>query len=150
VLLAWWYSRGLSWWERAVALGFLIFTALATLGTGEHYLVDLVVAYPFALMIAGMCAFSLAWKHRGRVSAFFLGLLLTLGWLAALRYPYANRLFWLSPVIPWTLCGETVAVAIFCNDRLHRAAEAGAGLRNSQGPGMPGRKAGSPVPGPNL
>ncbi|HMD31680.1 MAG TPA: phosphatase PAP2 family protein, partial [Candidatus Acidoferrales bacterium] len=36
-LLAWWYSKGLSWIERAVAFAFLAFTAFATLGTGEHW-----------------------------------------------------------------------------------------------------------------
>jgi hypothetical protein len=44
VLLAWWYSRGLSVWERGIALTFVVFTAFATLGTGEHYFIDLVGA----------------------------------------------------------------------------------------------------------
>lgn len=129
-LLVWWYSRGLSWWERAVALAFLIFTALATLGTGEHYVVDLIVAHPYALMIMGTCAYSLAWKDPRRVFAFSFGLLVTLGWLAALRY--ANRLFWFSPVIPWTLCATTVALTIFGNHRLRRAVEASAAAGNSE------------------
>ena len=32
VLLVWWYARGLSWWERAIAFVFLFFTVLATMG----------------------------------------------------------------------------------------------------------------------
>jgi PAP2 superfamily len=59
VLLAWWYSRGLSKMERAVALFYLVFVALATLGTGEHYFVDLVVAVPFALFMESLFAYDL-------------------------------------------------------------------------------------------
>src|SRR5262249_18723518 len=46
-LLAWWYSRGLSKLERTIALAFVVFTVTATLGTGEHWFVDLIVAFPF-------------------------------------------------------------------------------------------------------
>ncbi len=129
-LLAWWYSAGLSWYERTVAMLFLVFTALATLGTGEHYFVDLVVAYPFALMIVGMCAYPLSWKDAQRFQPFFFGLLVALAWLTALRY--LNRLFWLSPLIPWMLCAATVAATIFFKDRLWRAVEVRARIRNSQ------------------
>ena len=59
VLLAWWYSRGLSWWERGIALFYLIFVALATLGTGEHYFIDLIVGVPFALFIESLLSFEL-------------------------------------------------------------------------------------------
>jgi hypothetical protein len=107
-LLAWWYSDGLSWWERAVAFLFLAFTVLATLGTGEHYFVDLVVAFPCALMIQAACACDLRWMDSRRLRAFALGLLGTLTWLVALRY--ANRLFWTSPLIPWVLVIATVAL----------------------------------------
>src|SRR6202140_2660545 len=71
VLLVWWYSRGLSWWERTVALLFLFFTVLATLGTGEHYFVDLIVAFPFALLMMSICAFSFKITDRSRMLAFF-------------------------------------------------------------------------------
>lgn len=107
-LLAWWYSRGLSWWERLVALLFLAFTVLATLGTGEHYFVDLVVAFPFALMIQAASAYDLRWMDSRRVQAFALGLGGTLAWLGGLRY--ANRVFWASPLVPWMLVIATVAL----------------------------------------
>jgi hypothetical protein len=57
VLLVWWYSRALSWWERSIAFFFLFFTVLATLGTGEHYLIDLVVAFPFAVFVEALVRF---------------------------------------------------------------------------------------------
>jgi hypothetical protein len=68
VLLAWWYSRGLSVWERGIAMMFVVFTAFATLGTGEHYFIDLVVAYPFSVMMQSLCAFPLRWSQRERVT----------------------------------------------------------------------------------
>ncbi len=46
-----WGTWDLGWLRRLFGLGFLALTALATLGTGQHYLVDLVVAVPFALAV---------------------------------------------------------------------------------------------------
>ncbi len=107
-LLAWWYSRGLSWLERGIAFIFLAFTVMATLGTGEHYFVDLVVAFPFALMIQGICAYELPWTDSRRLQAAGFGLGSVLVWLAALRF--ANRLFWISPVVSWMLVVATIAL----------------------------------------
>jgi len=122
VLLAWWYSRGLSAVERSIALTFVVFTAFATLGTGEHYFVDLVVAYPFSVMIQALCAFSLRWNQRERVTSALYGLLTTLAWFVALRY--APKLFWTSPIVPWACCAATVASALFVHWRLEAAADA--------------------------
>jgi len=122
VLLAWWYSRGLSVWERGIALTFVVFTGFATLGTGEHYFVDLVVAYPFSVMMQSLCAFPLRWAKRERLAGTLYGLLVTLAWLLALgRTPI---LFWLSPIIPWACCLVTVASSLFVHRRLEAAINA--------------------------
>jgi hypothetical protein len=121
VLLVWWYSRGLSWWERGVAFAFLGFTVLATLGTGEHYFVDLVVAFPFAVLVEAVCSFSLPWKDQRRLAAIIGGLLCTLIWLAALRY--GTHFFWVSPLVPWASCLGTVAFSLVLERRLHRQVE---------------------------
>jgi hypothetical protein len=121
VLLAWWYSRGLSGWERGIALAFVVFTAFATLGTGEHYFIDLVVAYPFSVMIQSLCAISLPWMAKERVTGFLYGLLVTLAWLVALKY--ALKFFWISPIIPWLCCTLTVGSAIFLHRRVEAATE---------------------------
>ena len=126
VLLAWWYSRGLSVWERGIALTFVTFTIFATLGTGEHYFIDLVVAYPFSVMMQSLCAIPLRWSARERLTGMVYGLLVTLAWLLALgRAPNA---FWISPIIPWACCALTVASAIF----LHRKVEAATDLASQQ------------------
>jgi len=121
VLLAWWYSRGLSVLERGIALAFVIFTIFATMGTGEHYFVDLVVAYPFSVMIQSLCALPLRWTSRERLTGFLYGLLLTLAWLLALGR--ATKFFWISPAIPWACCVVTVSSAIFLHKRLEAAAD---------------------------
>jgi hypothetical protein len=118
VLLVWWYSRGLSWWERSIAFVFLFFTVLATLGTGEHYFIDLIVAFPFALLIESMCAFSLKITDRRRVFAFGFGLAGTLGWFALLRH--ATHFFWMSPVLPWSFCIATVVLSLLSERQLQQ------------------------------
>jgi len=121
VLLAWWYSKGLSIWERGIAMAFAIFTAFATMGTGEHYSIDLVVAFPFAVFLQGLCALRLPWSSRARIMAISYGLLATLGWMGALRL--ALKFFWISPIVPWTACILTIASAIAVQKRLETATD---------------------------
>ena len=121
MLLAWWYSRGLSWFERLIAFAFLALTVFATLGTGEHWFVDLIVAFPFALLIQGICAYSVSWKDSRRLAAFLSGLLGTLAWLGMLRY--GTRFFWTSPIIPWGLAAATVALSCIRQRSLDNAVE---------------------------
>jgi hypothetical protein len=118
VLLAWWFSRGLSVWERAITMVFVIFTVFATLGSGEHYFIDLVVGFPFALFVYSLCAFPLGWTHKRKV-ALCLGLGLTLGWFAALRA--GIKLFWVSPTLPWFACLATVAGVVIFQQWLEQA-----------------------------
>jgi hypothetical protein len=122
VLLAWWYSRGLSIWERGIAMVFVVFTIFATMGTGEHYLIDLIVAFPFVVFLQGLCAIGLRWNDRRRATAVIYGLLLTLGWIGALRF--ALKIFWISPVLPWVCCLLTVASAVIVQRSLEQASVA--------------------------
>jgi PAP2 superfamily protein len=115
VLLAWWYSRGLSWWSRGIVLAFIVFTVLSTLGTGEHYFIDLIVAFPFTLMIRALCTFSLPWKSRRRIEGLLAGLAGTLVWFALLRF--GLKFFWASPAIPWAFVAATV---VFFSIQIHR------------------------------
>jgi len=119
VLLAWWYSKGLSLWERSIAMLFVVFTVFATMGTGEHYAIDLVVAFPFVVFLQGLCALRLPVLHRRRIVAVLYGLLATLVWIAVLRLDV--KLFWTSPVVPWLCCLLTVASAIFVQHHLDAA-----------------------------
>lgn len=117
VLLAWWYSRGLSRVERGVAMTFLVFTVLATLGTGEHYFVDLVAAFPFALLLESLCSVSLHWRDRLRLGGAISGILGTLAWFGALRY--GTHFFWRSPILPWAICILTMAFSLVIEGMLY-------------------------------
>jgi hypothetical protein len=106
VLLAWWFSRGLSVWERAVVAFFVFFTVCSTLGTGEHYFVDLIAALPFALLIESLCMYKTSWRPSPRLFCFLFGLGLTLAWLAVLRF--APKVFLISPFFGWLACILTI------------------------------------------
>jgi hypothetical protein len=119
VLLAWWSSKGLARWIRAIALAFVVFTVLATLGTGEHYFVDLVVAFPFAVMVQAACLYPLPFKSGPRRLAFLFGTFASLLWMALVSF--ATPLFWISPVVPWTLVAVTIAASIWLAQYVQRA-----------------------------
>src|SRR5208337_4450297 len=119
VLLAWWNSRGLSRWIRAIALAFVIFTVFATLGIGEHYFVDLVVAFPFALMVQALCLYPLPFKYGERRVAFLFGAFASLAWMALVSF--AAPLFWISPVIPWAMAMATISISSWLLHRLQNA-----------------------------
>jgi hypothetical protein len=117
VLLIWWYSRGLSWWVRAVAILFLVFTVAATIGTGEHYFVDLVVGVPFAVFVESLFSFDVSLSDRRRIVPLTWGLGATLAWLALLRFE--PKMFWISPIIPWGLIAATVTLSWIWESGLH-------------------------------
>lgn len=111
IYLVFWYSRKLSIAERIVAVLFVVFTLFATVGTGEHYFIDLVVAVPFSLFTL---ALSRLFSERRREVLYFpliTGLGITLGWFVALRYGISS--FWISPILPWAACVVTVAASYF-------------------------------------
>ena len=120
VLLIWWYSRGMRWWIRGIAMLFLIFTVAATMGSGEHYFVDLVVGIPFAAFIEALFSLELPWRDRRRIIPLAWGLGSTLIWLALLRFE--NPLFWISPIVPWGLVAATILFTWFYERGLQSAA----------------------------
>ena len=95
---------------------FVIFTVFATLGSGEHYFIDLVVAFPFALFVYGLTALHIAWSEPPRRMAVLLGLGMTVVWIELLRF--SVKVFWISPVIPWMACIATVVASIVFQRRL--------------------------------
>ena len=120
-LLAWWSARDVPRWTRAIAVLFVIFTVLATLGTGEHYLVDLVVAFPFALVLYAI--FERNSSASVRRIAVTVGALTVCGWLLALTY--ADQIFWVSLSVPWLFVCGTLAVSLFFVHRLTLAEKSG-------------------------
>jgi hypothetical protein len=120
-LLIWWNMKVLSRVGYWIAFAYVLFTVCGTLGTGEHYAVDLVVAFPFALMIQAMSEKAIPLRSPLRSSGILGGLFGVLGWIGLLRY--ANHLFWISPIVPWLLIGITIATSLVVLFRLLAAAQ---------------------------
>jgi hypothetical protein len=93
---SWWYR---SWALRTYALISLALTAAATLGLGEHYLIDLIVAAPLSVAIqAGV-------ERRWIPAAGNLAIVVA--WLVALRMGVGWHA---TPVASWIAVGVTLAV----------------------------------------
>jgi hypothetical protein len=118
VLLAWWLSRGLSLAERAIVAFFVIFTVFSTMGTGEHYFIDLVAAFPFALLIESLCLYHQPWRCSPRLVCTLISLALILSWFAVLRF--APHVFLISPLLPWLTCVLTIGLCSFLQQGLSR------------------------------
>jgi hypothetical protein len=101
---------------RAIALLFVVLTVMATLGTGEHYFIDLVVAFPFSLMVQALCSYAQPFRCGARRNAFLFGTFVTLIWLALLSF--STTIFWSSPAVPWAMIVFTVAPSILLWNRL--------------------------------
>jgi hypothetical protein len=106
-LLLFWNMRNRAWWLSIAAGIYVTMTALATLGLGEHYLVDLMVAVPLGLSLQA------AWlrtQNPLRWVATGTGAAITLGWLIAFRTGAALAIP-AGPVM-WTLAASTVLVPV--------------------------------------
>jgi hypothetical protein len=108
-LLICWCCEALPRWVRISTAVYLAFTALATLGFGEHYVVDLVAALPYAMALAAICS--------RRIGAAAVGVALTVAWMLALRF--ATPLF-ASPVFTWAATLATLATVVAWRWNAHR------------------------------
>ena len=101
VLLLFWNTKALSRSLRLFLAIYVGLTVLATLGTGEHYFVDLLTAVPFALMVQAVVSPGCTPRLLPRLLAASSGLGLCLAWLLLLRY--GIKMMLISPVVPWGL-----------------------------------------------
>jgi hypothetical protein len=113
VLLIWWNLRRTSVFAGMITFLYVLLTALGTLGIGEHYLIDLIVAFPFALMVQSVC---MDWSSRSEMRwvALFSGLALTLIWNVVLKHP---EMFLVSRVLPWAAILATLLITDFVRRR---------------------------------
>jgi PAP2 superfamily len=120
-LLIWWYSAALSRWTKIAFFVFLAGTICATLGLGEHYFIDLVTAFPFALMIQSMCALNISISNPRRLVPLVTGLTLLLGWMVLLRW--GLPVVWINPILPWFAIVGTISLTLFLQARLRSEPE---------------------------
>lgn len=96
-LLCYWNLGPLGRWFRLGSAVYLFVTAVATIGFGEHYFIDLVVAVPLALAVYG------GWRQEAdrkrRIVVASIGGLITVCWLIGLRtgvVPGSGEMAWLA------------------------------------------------------
>ncbi len=116
MMLLFWNLRRRGWWMAVGTAVYLTLTATATLGLGEHYLSDLIVAVPVALAIQAGCT---RIQSPERWTALAAGIAITLLWLIGLR---TGALLAIPAGAPlWTVAGLTVALPLIAAWRLDRA-----------------------------
>jgi hypothetical protein len=114
VVLLFWNSRGLPRALRAFLGLYLLLTVVATLGSGQHYFVDLVVSLPFALAIQSVASYAL--PKQPRQTAMIAGIGFTAAWLLLIRFgvPLALK----SPAIPWALVVATISITLWLESKM--------------------------------
>gem|GEM_PF-2197452 len=117
-LLIWWHCRPFAWPIRIFAGIYLTFTLLATLGLGFHYLVDLIVAAPFAVLVQAQATPPCVATAGPRRRAMLLCGVLVIAWLLAIRYGLPV-LAW-SPALGLAAAMVTIAIAWLTEQRLYR------------------------------
>jgi hypothetical protein len=117
-LLIFLYMRGVGGGARFYSAAYLFLVACATLGLGEHYLMDLVVASPLVLLIRALCAAGLERANADRLRAGAAGLAMVAFWIAAIRVGPA-----LPPPLVIGLTGITLAASFWLERALARAEE---------------------------
>ena len=118
VLMAFLTTRGMSLPIRLTTAIIAIGTMIATLGSGEHYLTDLVVSCPFVLTIRALCAIELPWTASDRGGSIFIGAALVLVWGLAVRGAIEPSAIY--GLVPAAMVA-TVVVSAWCERRLAQA-----------------------------
>ncbi len=114
-LLLWWNSRDFPRLLRAALALYVLLTVVATLVSGQHYLVDLVVSLPFALAVQSAASDPVS-KKPERITALVSGAVLTAAWLLLVHY--GVHLVLRSPIIPWGLMLTTSTLTFWLASRL--------------------------------
>lgn len=113
-LLIWFNCKPFSRVIRRIAFAFVLITLFDTLGTGEHYLIDLIVAFPFAVGIQALCARNLSW--RSKIAPIAGGFGFCFLWPVALRY--GAHIFLLTPLLPWGAILLTITISVWLMNRV--------------------------------
>jgi hypothetical protein len=116
MLLLVWNSRPWPWWGRIAALAFTLGIAFSTVALGEHYLIDLVVAFPFLLGMQAAWSTGVPWRAACRLQAIIAGFAATAVWFVALRW--AIPAFLSSSALGWMAIAITVGGAVWLEQRL--------------------------------
>jgi hypothetical protein len=112
------YTRNFPIWARCYAGLFAVLTACATIGSGEHYLIDLVVALPLVVMIRALCSLELREGFPERRRAIIAGLAMVAFWLGLIRFAST-----VPPTVSIFLVAITIAASVSFERKLAEAEE---------------------------
>ncbi len=131
-----WWRSGTKPLSRAIMVLFAACTAVATIYTGEHYVVDLIVAVPFVLGAIGLCTTGVPWTSRARQSVVGLGFGSWLVWVLLLRHhlPTFIEHPWLCQLM---MVATALVVALQARAMARFAGEATATLESHAAPAVP-------------
>jgi PAP2 superfamily len=109
-VLLYWNTKGLGLTLRIFLAAYVALTVVSTLGTGEHYFVDLVAGIPFALFVQAVVSpgHRVSFSRRAVVAA--ASMAMTLAWLLLARFGVKAML--VSPILPWSLA-TAICLAAF-------------------------------------
>lgn len=119
-ILMWWSCRRLPRWMQAAAVVYVLVTLVDTMGVGEHYAFDLVVAFPFSLSMQALLVGGVPLSARERWLPALVGFVVFVGWLALVALG-GLRFLLISPVIPWTLIAISTVGSIWWAYKLKQA-----------------------------
>jgi hypothetical protein len=112
-LMAWTWARRYGRWPSVVAIVFVIGTFLATMGMGEHYFFDLVVAMPFTIGVQALLVPRIQPMRRFIALGSSASIFVT--WLKLARHH--GGLLLDMPVVAWILLAITL-VGYVAGERL--------------------------------
>jgi len=115
-LLIWLNTRGLPRWARAAAAALALATVFDTLATGEHYLFDLIVSFPFVLWMQACMVRTVKFSARERWLPALTGGIMFLGWLAIGRF--GSHWMLSGRYLVWSLALASTAVSLVWAMRL--------------------------------
>lgn len=122
VVLCWRFA----WPVRVAFALYALLMGAASMALGEHYLVDLVVAFPVLAAIAGLCIERLIWRSPARRRAVIGGIALYLAWAVLLRPDWAHAAAaW--PLVLSAWCAFNVAAGVYWIRQLLHAWESHGG-----------------------
>lgn len=110
-----WYAR----WAQVMAWIFVIFTLMGTVGLGEHYVIDLVVAVPFTIGIQAGCATGYPLWAKERRDVLIGAALMCLFWGIVIQWGVPLFLKW--RVLIWVSTLVTLGMSFWLEWRLARA-----------------------------
>jgi predicted membrane-bound spermidine synthase len=121
-LLLWMNAGYVGRWARAGFALLVGLTVLATLGLGEHYLVDLAAGVPAAVALQALCTRVLPWQAPERRNAVLWGAALVAFWIIAVRF--GVEAFLAVPGLAWAAMLGTIAACVALYRPLARASRA--------------------------